>query len=523
MSKKKSYDFDRPVRSRAGTRVIVRVLAMFLVFLLFAFLASMSFYKRLIDSNVAYNDHVMIDRVEKTDFSDTNFVNDVRNLETEKNLHLCIYEYNDGNIDYNNPYFSAFVENKYKTEGRDYSSFTGHKRTINFFMEKFTEKKPYKDNPDECYGIYTDPLTKVQFSVMTRINRDKNLLIMVSRPQIELDATAHAFSSVFTFVLLFIFLVMSVIVFFFSYRITTPLKIIRDVTCEMAECKDPTLRIPPRRVVIKTETDETMASINYLYESLKLAQNQLKERNQILLQQLREIEAEEEARVDFIASTSHELKTPISIIQGFAEGIGAFIDDRDTVLEYSTTIIDECHKMTTLIMNMMSLSKLQSGSVISCVDFSLTEFVRERLKIHSLLMEKAGITVINSVKESYTGYGDAEKISYVINNLLSNAIAYIGGEKIIEISAEDLGDRYRIYVFNTGKQIPDSEIQKMWDSFYRMDTVRNRSAGHFGLGLSIVKSVQNAHHQLCGVENRENGVAFWFDVQKSGQIPPDDA
>lgn len=499
--------------------VIVRVLAMFIVFLLFAYLASMSFYKRLISSNVAYMDHELIDVVEKIDLSDPDFVTRVRNLETEKNLHLCIYDFNNGNVDYNNPYFSAFVENKYKTSGNNYSAFTGHKRTINFYFEMFKERKPYKNNPDESYGVYTDPLTAVDFSCMTRICRDKNLLILVSRPQIELDATAKAFSSVFTFVLLFIFLVMSLLVYFFSYRVTTPLKIIRDVSREMAELKDPEIRIPPRKVLIKTETDETIASINSLYESLQLAHEQLKERNAILLHQLQEIENEEKSREEFISSTSHELKTPIAIIQGYAEGIDYFLDDKDTVKEYSAIIIDECHKMTTLIMNMMSLSKLQSDDTVSCVDFSIREFVQERFKLHQIMMDKAGITVSNEVDASFTGFADEEKLSYVLNNLLSNAIAYITGEKIIRIWAEDIDDRYRVYVYNTGNPIPDSVIQKMWDSFYRMDTVRNRNSGHFGLGLSIVKSVQTAHRQLCGVENRDNGVAFWFDIKKGGNSP----
>lgn len=87
----------------------------------------------------------------------------------------------------------------------------------------------------------------------------------------------------------------------------------------------------------------------------------------------------------------------------------------------------------------------------------------------------------------------------------------------IRVRYEDVGLSYRIFVFNSGNNIPEDVLEKLWLSFYRHDSARLRNDGHFGLGLSIVKSVQDAHSEQCGVINADGGVEFWFDVGKGSE------
>ena len=175
--------------------------------------------------------------------------------------------------------------------------------------------------------------------------------------------------------------------------------------------------------------------------------------------------------------------------------------------------------MTNLVVNMMSLSNIQHSDNINCSDFSINDFLSERLRLHQKVFEKNGISASISIDEQIYGFADTAKLQFVVNNLLSNAISYIGGEdKRINIRYEDFDICYRIFVYNTGEHIPPDALQKLWDSFYRQDAARLRSEGHFGLGLSIVKAVQDAHSQQCGVENAEDGVQFWFDISKGKNI-----
>jgi len=168
---------------------------------------------------------------------------------------------------------------------------------------------------------------------------------------------------------------------------------------------------------------------------------------------------------------------------------------------------------------MMSLSNIQHTDELCFSDFLINDFIDERMKLHTKIFDKNEISAVNNIKEDIYGYADVSKLQFVINNLISNAVSYIGGdEKRIEFSVEDVGMSYRVVVFNTGDPLPQEDIQKLWDSFYRQDAARLRSEGHFGLGLSIVKAVQDAHSQQCGVVNAKDGVEFWFDIAKGN--PP---
>ena len=365
-------------------------------------------------------------------------------------------------------------------------------------------------------GRYTNLKSGYEYYALSQISDDGNMLYVAAIRYAIIEAQATAVNTAMIFILLVTFILLTLISYLFITRITKPLKDIRDVTTAMAETNSATLRIPMSHGRILTDTQETIASINYLYERLILTQEGLREKTEFLANQLANRDAEKKSREEFIASTSHELKTPISIIQGYAEGAKYLSDNPEELNYYCDTIIDECVRMNDLVVKMMTLSKLQHTKSVVFSDFSIRDFIDNRMELHERVFEKNNIKSENLVKDNIIGKGDKEKLQFVINNLLSNAISYISGEnRIIRIRYEEHELFYRIFVFNSGQQIPQEELERLWESFYRNDPARSRNEGHFGLGLSIVKSVQDAHSQACGVDNADGGVEFWFDIMKS--------
>ena len=105
-----------------------------------------------------------------------------------------------------------------------------------------------------------------------------------------------------------------------------------------------------------------------------------------------------------------------------------------------------------------------------------------------------------------------------MTNYISNALHHAEGEKRIDITIELTGTVARTTVFNTGQPIPDEDIDHVFEKFYKVDKARTREYGGSGIGLSIVKAIMDGHHQLCGVKNYENGVAFWFTIERCVEL-----
>ena len=189
---------------------------------------------------------------------------------------------------------------------------------------------------------------------------------------------------------------------------------------------------------------------------------------------------------------------------------------------YLDIIIDEAEKMNKLVMDMLELSKLEAGKIdLHIIDFSLTELTEEVLVKNSVDINKNNLTVVKNYSPTEDLYvqGDDFKIEQVLTNFVTNAIKYSepNNQIIIDIKPVE-EDKIYFSIENTGAHIPDSDINKIWNQFYRGDTSRNRCARSTGLGLSIVKNLLQAHESEFGVMNTENGVKFYFTLKKSKEI-----
>ncbi len=303
-----------------------------------------------------------------------------------------------------------------------------------------------------------------------------------------------------------------VVVRLFAGRFTKPLKKISSITQNMATL-DFSKRCPPANT---REIDSLSESINTLSESLSGAIEELKEKNRQLQEDFEKEKQLEEIRNNFITGVSHELKTPIAIIRGYAEGL-TFLADTDPAAakQYSETIVSETERMNDLVMRLLEILKYQSGDYqVKEENFDLAEIVQDWFSRNEDLLASKNISYVNRIPAGLTGKGDSLLISSVVNNYLSNGVSHIDGERVLRADAEDRGDAYRIHLFNTGKPIAQKDIELIWNSFYRADKSLSRAEGRFGLGLTIVASIQNLHGMQYGVENKPDGVSFWFDVKK---------
>lgn len=255
--------------------------------------------------------------------------------------------------------------------------------------------------------------------------------------------------------------------------------------------------------------------INRMSENLERTISELKTANTELESELSKRNELDEMRRDFLNNVSHELKTPIALIQGYAEGLEDCInDDAESRQFYLDVIIDETNKMNTLVKSLLELNELEYGkSDVSIERFNITELIKNRIQSFDVVIKQNNITVDFDDSHSFMVWSDEFKIDQVFNNYFSNAVHYAeGGDCRIRVNISENNGKARVSVFNTGNQIPEEDIDKIFDKFYKVDKARTREYGGSGIGLSIVKAAMDSLNQSFGVVNCNDGVEFWFEV-----------
>ena len=264
----------------------------------------------------------------------------------------------------------------------------------------------------------------------------------------------------------------------------------------------------------KNELDQLGEHMNQLSETLERTISELKSaNNELKLDNERKTEIDE-MRKEFLSNVSHELKTPLALIQGYAEGLQECInDDAESRNFYCDVIIDEADKMNQMVKKLLTLNQLEFGNdTVTIERFDMTELIRGVLGSSAILLEQNGITAEFAETEPAYVWADEFKIEEVMTNYLSNAIHHADFEKKISVFYTRKEDCLRISVFNTGTPIPEEDLPNLWIKFYKVDKARTREYGGSGIGLSIVKAIMDSLHRECGVINHENGVEFWLEL-----------
>ncbi|MCI8276049.1 MAG: HAMP domain-containing protein [Lachnospiraceae bacterium] len=254
-------------------------------------------------------------------------------------------------------------------------------------------------------------------------------------------------------------------------------------------------------------------SMNYMSSELERTILELKTANLELKRDIEQKTRIDEMRKEFLSNVSHELKTPIALVQGYAEGLKEGIsDDPETMEWYCDVIIDEASKMNLMVKKLLTLNQIEAGrEQLSMEHFDLIPVIQGVLNSYRLLIEQKEAKLFLKSPESLYIWADEYMAEEVIRNYVGNALNHLDGEKRIDVLVEKRGDKAYIQVRNTGAAIPEEDIGRIWEKFYKVDKARTRQYGGSGIGLSIVKAVMESHNCAYGVKNEEDGVSFFCE------------
>lgn len=345
----------------------------------------------------------------------------------------------------------------------------------------------------EMYGIISD-----------------NYLFLMQSPLASIQDSARIANRFLIYVGCVAVVVGALFVWFFSRRITNPILELAELSQRMAN-----LDFDARYTSGGSDEIGILGeNFNLMSKRLEETISELKSANNQLQKDIEQKEKIENMRNEFLGNVSHELKTPIALIQGYAEGLKEGVsDDPESREFYCDVIMDEADKMNKMVRNLLVLNQLEFGSEeLDVQRFDVVRLIRGVLASCEILLQQAEVTVEFIADEEVCVWADEFKTEQVIRNYLTNAIHHAEFEKRIEIRVIPKGDTVRVTVFNSGKPIPEEDLKKLWDKFYKVDKAHTREYGGNGIGLSIVKAIMESFHQEYGVKNYDNGVEFWFEL-----------
>ena len=227
-----------------------------------------------------------------------------------------------------------------------------------------------------------------------------------------------------------------------------------------------------------------------------------------------ELTKTESFRRELIANVSHDLRTPLTLISGYAEMMRDLPGENNP--ENTQIIIDEANRLTALVNDMLDLSKLQAGTQkMEKQVYNFTQNIKETMARYAALTEKEGYHITFDYDEEVEIEADELKMSQVVYNLINNAINYTGENKIVAVRQKIVDNKVRIEIMDSGEGIAPENIPYIWDRYYKIDKTHKRAMIGTGLGLSIVRNILDAHHATYGVESElHKGSTFWFEMER---------
>ena len=382
----------------------------------------------------------------------------------------------------------------------------------NVFAPRDRDGRNYiEETQDYTAAMLVDMTTNTEYLEMWGVLDNGNLFLMRS-PLESIRDSVKISNRFLAYVGLISTLVSAVLIWFVTTRITRPIMQLKDISEKMTELDFET-KYESRG---KNEIDLLGEHINQLSSTLERTISELKTANNELQHDIEKKEQIDEMRKEFLSNVSHELKTPLALIQGYAEGLkeGINSDDIESRNFYCDVIMDEADKMNVMVKKLLTLNQLEFGNDnISMERFDITMMIRNFLQSAEILIKQNEVTLhVEEMPPIYV-WADEFKTEEVFRNYFSNAMNHVSGEKMIDIKYQLLDGKVRISVFNTGEPIPEEALPHIWEKFYKVDKARTREYGGSGVGLSIVKAIMESMNQQYGVKNYTNGVEFWMELE----------
>ena len=341
---------------------------------------------------------------------------------------------------------------------------------------------------------------------------DNGNFILIRTPIQGIKDNVHISNTFITYIGIVTLIIGIIAAFVLSSYISKPIKQLSNIAERMSEL-DFDIKYDGKD---KGEIGLLGKSMNNMSQKLEENISQLKTANLELQRDIDKKEKLEKMRTDFLSNVSHELKTPIALIQGYAEGLKEGItDDPESMDFYCSVIMDEAAKMNNMVKRLLTLNQIEFGEDELVMErFDINELVKSVVNANELRATQKNLSITYDILDTplYV-WADEYKVEEVVTNYLSNAINHCCNENIIKIKVGHIDkDNVRVSVFNTGNSIPEADIEHIWEKFYKVDKARTREYGGNGIGLSIVKAIVESMGKTCGVNNLSDGVEFWFDL-----------
>ncbi len=345
---------------------------------------------------------------------------------------------------------------------------------------------------------------------------DNGYKLYIRIPVVPIEQSVQISNQALILIGIIIVILSAFIASYVSKKFTEPIVQLNDITNKMAK-----FDFSQKYKIVDTdnEINELGKNINTMSDKLERTIKQLRENNSELEKDIEEKSKIDEMRKQFISDVSHELKTPIALIQGYAEGLIENVNSDDESRKfYAEVILDESNKMDKLVKQLLELMKLEYGKrEFNNKDFDIVELINEIIRRCKVMLEEKNIKIKFEAKAPIIVNADDFYIEQVVTNYFTNAIKHVkevDGIKQIEIRVEKTEERkkVRVSVFNTGDKISEEHLEKIWGRFFKEDSSRNREDGGTGIGLALVKAIMINYKNDYGVINKENGVEFYFEL-----------
>ena len=403
--------------------------------------------------------------------------------------------------------------NVYTSNKDFFSTFSQMSEMTNEFDSNFGEV--IERNEDFVIKKMKDSKNGITYIVLASM-LDNDYFLYVRIPITSIQESVKISNNFLYLMAGFTILISAIIVTYVSKKFTEPILELNKIAKKMANLD---FSHKYRITGADDEINNLGKSINQMSDKLESTIKQLRSTNIELEKDIEEKSKIDEMRKSFISDVSHELKTPIALIQGYSEGLLENVNnDEESRKFYAEVILDETNKMDKLVKQLLELMKLEYGKrEFNDKKFNIVEVEKEIIRKSKVMLEEKQAEVILDTPDEINVFADDFYIEQVIGNYMTNAIKHVkevDGKKYIKIKNEvDIEkNKVTVRVFNTGDNIAEEHINRIWNRFYKVDESRNRNDGGTGIGLSFVKAIMNNYKQNYGVINKDNGVEFYIEL-----------
>ena len=364
-------------------------------------------------------------------------------------------------------------------------------------------------------ALRTDSRRPLEATTLYLCGREQGLLFCLGLPVESTNTAMELAIRYSTLISIIIWAVTVVLLYFLVKLITRPYRRIADIAAQVANL-DFSRRCPG---ALTTELNDLSQSINSMADSLEANVKVLQSTNAQLQTELCARTRQQNITSELLSNLSHDLKTPIAIISGYADGLlEGVARSPEKQRTYFEMILRESEEMQIIVSRMLALSRLESGAVqLEPEDFDLAELLNAILDSFDRELERRGLTLDRVLPQPCPICADYECVRQSLLNYVQNAVYHINGGNRIEVRVKDRGDCVRVMVRNSSAPIPEEKAARLWEKLYRGDPSRQRQNGEIGLGLAIVKGNMERLGCAYGFENDPDfpGVCFWLELPKA--------